>query len=84
MFGNTLEEVMHLQKERFPDRRLPWVQTILSEEVLRLQGNHIFMTKMKITRGWLVCHVQKTYEVTKQIRKTMNVFCIHEVKANLD
>lgn len=38
MFGNTLEEVMYLQKERFPNRKLPWVQTILSEEVLRLQG----------------------------------------------
>ncbi|KAK6640085.1 hypothetical protein RUM43_008362 [Polyplax serrata] len=38
MFGSTLEEVMYLQKERFPNRRLPWVQTVLSEEVLRLQG----------------------------------------------
>ena len=38
MFGNTLEEVMALQKERFPNRRLPWVQTTLSEQVLRLQG----------------------------------------------
>ncbi|XP_069674699.1 uncharacterized protein RhoGAP93B isoform X2 [Periplaneta americana] len=38
MFGNTLEEVMALQKERFPHRKLPWVQSTLSEEVLRLQG----------------------------------------------
>lgn len=38
MFGSTLEEVMYLQKERFPNRKLPWVQTILSEEILRLQG----------------------------------------------
>lgn len=38
MFGNTLLEVMTLQKERFPHRKLPWVQSTLSEEVLRLQG----------------------------------------------
>jgi hypothetical protein len=38
MFGNTLLEVMALQKERFPHRKLPWVQSTLSEEVLRLQG----------------------------------------------
>ncbi|PSN44409.1 hypothetical protein C0J52_05744 [Blattella germanica] len=38
MFGNTLAEVMALQKERFPHRKLPWVQSTLSEEVLRLQG----------------------------------------------
>ncbi|KAM7286604.1 rho GTPase-activating protein 39 [Ixodes scapularis] len=38
MFGNTLEEVMALQRERFPRRCLPWVQTTLSEAVLRLQG----------------------------------------------
>jgi len=38
MFGNNLEEVMEVQKERYPQRKLPWVQTTLSEEVLRLQG----------------------------------------------
>ncbi|XP_052127071.1 zinc finger CCCH domain-containing protein 13 isoform X2 [Frankliniella occidentalis] len=38
MFGNTLQEVMQVQRERFPHRKLPWVQTALSEEVLRLDG----------------------------------------------
>ncbi|KAG8224927.1 hypothetical protein J437_LFUL006286 [Ladona fulva] len=38
MFGNTLEEVMALQKDRYPEHQLPWVQTVLSDEVLRLQG----------------------------------------------
>ena len=38
MFGNTLDEVMLMQTDRFPDRRLPWIQTTLSEEVLRLNG----------------------------------------------
>ncbi|KAK3930651.1 Rho GTPase-activating protein 39 [Frankliniella fusca] len=38
MFGNTLQEVMQVQRERFPLRKLPWVQTALSEEVLRLDG----------------------------------------------
>ncbi|XP_030626810.1 rho GTPase-activating protein 39 [Chanos chanos] len=39
MFGSSLEEVMSLQKERYPDRQLPWVQTRLSEEVLGLNGD---------------------------------------------
>lgn len=38
MFGSMLEDVMLLQKERYPDRQLPWIQTTLSEEVLRLSG----------------------------------------------
>ncbi|XP_053681293.1 hornerin [Anopheles nili] len=38
MFGNTLNEVMELQKERFPERQLPWIQTTLSEQVLLLNG----------------------------------------------
>ena len=40
MFGSTLEEVMLLQKSRFsPEvRKLPWIQTSLSEEILRLNG----------------------------------------------
>lgn len=38
MFGTTLEEVMALQRTRYPERRLPWIQTVLSDEVLRLNG----------------------------------------------
>lgn len=38
MFGSTLEDVMLLQKDRYPERQLPWIQIVLSEEVLRLHG----------------------------------------------
>lgn len=38
MFGNTLDEVMLLQAQLYPERRLPWIQTTLSEEVLKLGG----------------------------------------------
>ena len=38
MFGNTLEDVMELQKDRFPDRQLPWIVVVLAEEVFRLGG----------------------------------------------
>ncbi|XP_072022049.1 uncharacterized protein [Amphiura filiformis] len=38
MFGNTLEDVMDLQKDRFPDRELPWIVVVLAEEVFRLGG----------------------------------------------
>lgn len=33
MFGNTLQEVMELQKDRFPYRKLPWIQVTLSQQV---------------------------------------------------
>ncbi|BFZ15531.1 hypothetical protein BsWGS_18569 [Bradybaena similaris] len=38
MFGNMLEDIMLLQKDRYPDRQLPWIQTVLCEEILRLHG----------------------------------------------
>lgn len=38
LFGNTLREVMQLQAQRWPKRRLPWPQVELSKQVLRLQG----------------------------------------------
>lgn len=41
MFGSSLDEVMTLQKERYPDNQLPWVQTRLSEEVLGLNGDQM-------------------------------------------
>jgi len=40
MFGATLSDVMQIQAERFPGRQLPWIQTTLSEEILRLNGPH--------------------------------------------
>ena len=33
MFSATLDEVMTMQASRFPDRKLPWIQTTLSEQV---------------------------------------------------
>ncbi|XP_039220842.1 rho GTPase-activating protein 39 isoform X1 [Crotalus tigris] len=39
MFGSSLQEIMNMQKERYPDSQLPWVQTRLSEEVLALNGD---------------------------------------------
>ncbi|XP_050437362.1 rho GTPase-activating protein 39 isoform X2 [Adelges cooleyi] len=39
LFGNTINEVIDLQKERFPHHKLPWVQTTLSDLVLRLRGD---------------------------------------------
>uniref|UniRef100_S4RIL2 Rho GTPase activating protein 39 n=1 Tax=Petromyzon marinus TaxID=7757 RepID=S4RIL2_PETMA len=37
LFG-SLEEIMALQRQRFPEQRLPWVQSGLSLKVLELQG----------------------------------------------
>ncbi|KAG9473816.1 hypothetical protein GDO78_004232 [Eleutherodactylus coqui] len=38
LFGSSLEEIMERQREVYPDRRLPWVQTQLSLQVLALGG----------------------------------------------
>ncbi len=40
MFGNSLEDTMELQQEKFPsfDQKLPWVVPALTGAVLRLQG----------------------------------------------
>lgn len=34
MFGATLSEVMALQRDRFPNKQLPWIQTTLTRQVL--------------------------------------------------
>ena len=41
MFGNTLQDVMDLQKDRYPIRQLPWIQVTLSEALLNSQGTRI-------------------------------------------
>jgi Rho GTPase-activating protein 39 len=38
MFGNTLSEVMELQREIFPERKIPWIQRTLTEQILQLSG----------------------------------------------
>ena len=38
MFGSHLDDVMLMQKERYPSRRLPSIQTVLSEQVLQRDG----------------------------------------------
>lgn len=55
MFGSALQEVMSMQKERYPERQLPWVQTRLSEEVLALNGDQtegIFRCPHPASRVW--------------------------------
>ena len=38
MFANTLEDIMDLQAQRFPDNRLPWILTTLTDAILLLNG----------------------------------------------
>lgn len=55
MFGSALQEVMSMQRERYPERQLPWVQTRLSEEVLALNGDQtegIFRCLQPGSRVW--------------------------------
>ena len=34
MFGGTLAETLDIQKDKFPNRRLPWILTTLTEQIL--------------------------------------------------
>ncbi len=38
MFGTSLEEVIELQKDKFPDCKMPWVVQALVDAVMQLQG----------------------------------------------
>ena len=38
MFGGTLMETLNIQKDKFPNRRLPWILTTLTEQILALNG----------------------------------------------
>ena len=39
VFGVSLEEIMGLQKETYPDLKIPWIQKSLFEYVIRLNGH---------------------------------------------
>merc|ERR1719193_1104349 len=38
MFGGTLAEILDIQRDKFPTRRLPWILTTLTEQILGLNG----------------------------------------------
>ena len=38
MFGGTLAEAMDIQRDRFPQRKLPWILTTLVEQIMQLRG----------------------------------------------
>jgi len=38
MFGGTLQEILDIQKEKFPNRRLPWILTTLTDQIVALSG----------------------------------------------
>ena len=38
-FGVTLEDIMDLQKEKYPHLKIPWIQKSLCDYVIRLSGH---------------------------------------------
>eukprot|EP00096_Caligus_rogercresseyi_P014810 TRINITY_DN7301_c0_g1_i1.p1 TRINITY_DN7301_c0_g1~~TRINITY_DN7301_c0_g1_i1.p1 ORF type:complete len:640 (+),score=195.85 TRINITY_DN7301_c0_g1_i1:504-2423(+) len=38
MFGGTLEETLEMQRERFPDKKIPWILTTLASQIITLNG----------------------------------------------
>lgn len=38
MFGNNLSEIMELQRDIYPERKIPWIQDTLSKQILMMQG----------------------------------------------
>lgn len=74
MFGNTLDEVMELQKDRFPDRKLPWVQVTLSEQVLLLSG--------KSTEG--IFRVSADVDEVNWLKSRLDRWDVPEHKSTMD
>ncbi|XP_058129012.1 hornerin isoform X2 [Anopheles coustani] len=74
MFGNKLDEVMALQKDRFPDRQLPWIQTTLSEQVLLLNG--------KQTEG--IFRVPADVDEVNVLKKQLDCWQFPEDKGTMD
>lgn len=54
MFGNTLQDVMDLQKDRNPNRQLPWIQVTLSEALLNSQGTRILEGIFRSVHQWVI------------------------------
>lgn len=67
MFGNTIKEVMELQKQRFPERKLPWIQVTLSKQVSRCQKAFWFVNNKLI-----LLHIDPE---TEWIRNRRNISC---------
>lgn len=38
MFGSTLDDTMAMQQHKFPDHKLPWILTCLTEQILKQNG----------------------------------------------
>lgn len=60
MFGELLEDVMALQKTRFPDRKLPWIVVALTEEIHRLGA-----PKTEGIFRYVVCVITSCVEVVQ-------------------
>ena len=41
MFGGTLQETLNIQKDKFPARRLPWILTTLTEQIMGMSSSYI-------------------------------------------
>lgn len=74
MFGNTLAEVMNLQRERFPESQLPWIQVTLSDQVLLMGG--------KETEG--IFRVPADADEVNYLKTSMDQWEIPEYKPSMD
>lgn len=87
MFGNTLAEVMELQKDRFPDRKLPWVQITLSEQVrwyVKLYTDKQQNEKKKIKQNILQVLLLSGKQTEGIFRVSADVDEVNYLKSRLD
>ena len=43
MFGGTLQETLNIQRDKFPARRLPWILTTLTEQIMGMSSLYTFV-----------------------------------------
>ena len=58
MFGGTLLETLNIQKDKFPSKRLPWILTTLTDQIL---GNKIMHKIRCPNRMWKTLCYPKGY-----------------------
>lgn len=88
MFGNTLQEVMDLQRDIYPDKKIPWIQQTLSEQILVMQGKQtegIFRVPADVDEvNYLKACVDKWEfpENKGSMGKIIYFWIIHKIKNN--
>ena len=58
VFGVSLEDIMELQKDKYPNMKIPWIQKSLFDYVIRLSG-HLTEGIFRYIRGIIFVPIKR-------------------------